>query len=64
MKRNTYKLLMESEEKNRNMLEMALFALFALSALVAICQFADEPAMPSYYTGSTIERTASVGFRS
>lgn len=64
MKRNTYKLLMESEEKNRNVLETVLFALFALSALLAIWQFADEPAMPSYYTGSMIERTARVGFPS
>ena len=64
MKRNTYKLLMESEEKNRNMLETALFALFALSALVAIWQFADEPAMPSYYTGRTIEQVAKADFPS
>ena len=64
MKRNTYKLLMESEEKNRNVLETALFALFALSGLVAIWQFADEPAMPSYYTGSTIQQTVKVGFPS
>jgi hypothetical protein len=64
MKRNTYKLLMESEEKNRNMLETALFALFALSALVAIWQFADEPGVPSYYTGRTIERAAKANFPS
>ena len=61
MKRNTYKLLMESEEKNRNVLETALFA---LSALLAIWQFADEPAMPRYYTGLMIERTTRVGFPS
>jgi hypothetical protein len=64
MKRNTYKLLMESEEKNRNILETALFGLFALSALGAIWQFVDQPAMPTYYTGRTIEQSAKVGFTS
>ena len=64
MKRNTYKLLMESEEKNRNVLEAVLFALFALSALLAIWQFADEPAMPGYYTGRTMERAAKADFPS
>jgi hypothetical protein len=49
-KRYTYKLLVESEEKNRNILETALFALFALSGLAVIWQFADQPAMPTYYT--------------
>jgi len=56
-KRYTYKLLVESEEKNRNVVETALFALFALSALVVIWQFADQPAMPTYYIGRTIEQT-------
>jgi hypothetical protein len=64
MKRNTYKLLMESEEKNRNILETALFGLFALSALGAIWQFVDQPAMPTYYTGRIIEQSAKVGFTS
>ena len=55
---------MESEEKNRNILETALFGLFALSALGAIWQFVDQPAMPTYYTGRMIEQTAKVGFTS
>ena len=42
-KRSTYRLLIQSEEKSRNILETALYALFALSALVTIWQFAEEP---------------------
>jgi hypothetical protein len=61
-KRYTYSLLVESEEKNRNILETVLFALFALSALAVIWQFADEPAMPTYYTGKTIEQTVKADF--
>ena len=49
-KKSTYRLLVQSEEKNRNILEMALYALFALSALVTIWQFAEEPAMPVYHS--------------
>lgn len=45
-KKSTYRLLLQSEEKNRNILETAFYALFALSALAAIWQFAEEPAMP------------------
>jgi hypothetical protein len=54
-KKSTYRLLLQSEEKNRNILETALYALFALSALAAIWQFAEEPAMPTYQTGQWIE---------
>jgi len=48
-KRMTYRLLVQSEEKSRNILETALYALFALAAVVAIWQFADEPAMLTYH---------------
>jgi hypothetical protein len=54
-KKSTYRLLVQSEEKNRNILETALYALFALSALAAIWQFVEEPAMPTYHTGRAIE---------
>jgi hypothetical protein len=41
--RSTYALLVQSEEKSRNIMEMALYALFALSAAVSIWQFAQQP---------------------
>jgi hypothetical protein len=44
MKRKcTYKLLMQSEEKGRNILETALYGLVALSVIVSIWQFAEQP---------------------
>ena len=45
-KKSIYRLLLQSEERNRNILETALYALVALSALAAIWQFAEEPTMP------------------
>jgi len=63
-KRSTYRLLLQSEEKNRNILEAALYALFALSALAAIWQFAEEPAMAPYGTGMLIEQSTKVGIPS
>jgi hypothetical protein len=56
MKRNTYKLLVESEEKNKNILETAVYALFALAAALIIWQFAEEPAMPTYQIGKGINQ--------
>jgi ABC-type sugar transport system permease subunit len=41
--RSTYALLVQSEEKSRNIMETALYALFALSAVVSIWQFAQQP---------------------
>jgi hypothetical protein len=40
--RSTYALLVQSEEKSRNIMETALYALFALSAVVSIWQFAQQ----------------------
>jgi len=42
-KRYTYKLLVQSEEKSRNVLETVVYALVAVSALVSIWQFAEQP---------------------
>ena len=39
----TYKLLVQSEEKSRNIMETALYALVALSVIVSIWQFAEQP---------------------
>jgi hypothetical protein len=40
---STYALLIRSEEKSRNVLEVAIYPLLILSSLVAICQFAQQP---------------------
>jgi len=40
---STYALLIRSEEKSRNVLEMAIHPLFMLGPLLAIWQFAQEP---------------------
>jgi len=63
-KRWTYRLLVQSEETSRNILEAVLYAFFALSALAAIWQFADAPAMPTYRTGTLIEQRAQTGIPS
>jgi hypothetical protein len=40
---STYTLLVRSEDRSRNMMEVAGFSLIALSALVAVWQFAHQP---------------------
>ena len=62
--KSTYRLLIQSEEKSRNVFEVAVFALFALSALAAIWQFAEEPALPTYQIGMQIEQDCGAGFPS
>jgi hypothetical protein len=51
----TYKLLVQSEERNRNIMEIALYGLVALSALISIWQFAEQPLQ---MTGKTINQRA------
>jgi hypothetical protein len=56
-RRYTYKLLVQSEEKSRNILEMAIYALVAISALVSIWQFAEQPnALPLENIGRTSQQ--------
>ena len=60
-KRATYRLLVQSEEKNRNVLEIALYALVAVSALASIWQFAEQPnVLPLDRIGTTAENYAEV----
>ncbi len=42
-KRTTYRLLVQSEDKNRNILEMVIYGLVSLSVIVSIWQFAEQP---------------------
>jgi len=59
MKRSTYRLLVQSEEKSRNILETALYGLFAISALLTIWQFAEQPAaVPMHGTGTVLKQPA------
>jgi hypothetical protein len=60
-KKSTYRLLVQSEEKSRNILEIALYALFAVSVLVCIWQFAEQPnALPLDRIGTATERAADL----
>jgi len=55
--RSTYALLVQSEEKSRNIMETALYALFALSAVVSIWQFAQQPSsLPLERVGTVNEQ--------
>ena len=55
--RSTYALLVQSEEKSRNIMEIALYVLFGLCSVVAIWQFADQPsALPLDRVGTIIEQ--------
>jgi len=42
-RRTTYRLLVQSEDKNRNILEIAIYGLVTLSVIVSIWQFAEQP---------------------
>ncbi len=60
-KRSTYRLLVQSEEKNRNILEIALYALVAVSALASIWQFAEQPTvLPLDRIGTATERAVEL----
>jgi hypothetical protein len=49
---NTYDLIIESEDKNRTVLETAIYALFILSAVVSIFQFVAQPIVVPTHTAA------------
>ena len=51
----TYKLLVQSEDKGRNILEIAIYGLVSFSVMLSIWQFAEQPLQT---TGKTIDRQA------
>ena len=58
--RYTYKLIVQSEDKRRNTLEMALYVLVAISALLSIWQFAEQPStLPLENTERTSQETVA-----
>ncbi len=60
-KKSTYWLLVQSEEKSRNILEIALYGLFAVSAVASIWQFAEQPnALPLDKVGTAAQEHAEV----
>jgi hypothetical protein len=57
-KANTYDLIVESEDKNRTVLETVIYALFTLSAIVSIWQFVMQPiVVPSHTAGFASNQT-------
>ena len=57
-KANTYDLIVESEDKNRTVLETVIYALFTLSAIVSIWQFVVQPiVVPSHTAGFASNQT-------
>ena len=60
-KKSTYRLLVQSEEKNRNIMEIAVYGVVALSCLISIWQFAEQPnALPLDRIGAASEKHAEV----
>jgi len=58
---NTYDLIVESEDKNRTVLETVIYVLFILSAVASILQFVVQPiAVPSHTTGVVSAETGTV----
>ena len=52
----TYALLVQSEEKGRNIMETAVYALLGLSAILSILQFVEQPdRLPTTLTTQTYE---------
>jgi hypothetical protein len=61
----TYKLLVQSEERNKNIMEIVLYGLVALSAVMSIWQFAEQPsAVPLQQVGRTIQQPIAGPFPS
>ena len=58
--RYTYKLVIQSEDRNRNIVEIALYALVALSSLVSIWQFAEQRNMLPLQSIGIIEQRSVV----
>ena len=59
-KANTYDLIVESEDKNRTVLETVIYALFTLSAIVSIWQFVVQPiVVPSHTAGFASNQTTA-----
>jgi hypothetical protein len=56
---STYALLMRSEEKSRNLLEMVIYPLLIIGAMIAIWQFVLEPMdLPSTDTKAAVRITS------
>ena len=59
---NTYDLVVESEDKNRTLIETLIYVLFILSAVVSIWHSAVQPiVVPSSTAGFASNPTATVG---
>jgi hypothetical protein len=62
---STYALLMRSEEKSRNLLEIVIYPLLIIGAMIAICQFVLQTVqLPSTDTKAALRITSTSGFHS
>ena len=58
---NTYDLIVESEDKNRSVIETVIYALFILSAIVSIFQFVVQPiVVPLHTPGLASNQTTEI----
>jgi hypothetical protein len=61
---STYALLMRSEEKSRNLLEMVIYPLLIIGAIIAIWQFALQPMdLPATDTKAVLSVTSEQKLR-
>ena len=59
-KSTTYDLIVQSEDKNRMLMETVIYALFTLSAIVSIWQFVVQPiVVPSHTAGFASTQTTT-----
>ena len=58
---NTYDLIIESEDKNRTLIETIIYVLFILSAIVSIWQFVVQPiVVPAETPGlASVQKTSA-----
>jgi len=57
-KATTYDLIVESEDKNRMLIETVIYALLILSAIISIWQFVLQPiVVPSHTAGFAANQT-------
>lgn len=61
---STYALLMRSEEKSRNLLEMVIYPLLIIGAIIAIWQFVIQPMeVPLGHTKAALSITSEQTLR-
>ena len=57
-RRTTYDLVVQSEDKNRTLIETLIYTIFILSAVVSFCQFAVQPVITPERVAVQMEQPA------